>query len=298
MEFLTICPVCKNANIKTYNTVKDQFLSKEEFTISICESCKFLFTNPRPDQKKLINYYKSDDYISHGKSKSSLLEFIYNIVRNYSYSKKFQLINNHSVGKNILDIGCGTGEFLSYFQRKGWKTFGIEPATEPRNFAKTNFNLEIEDESSLDLLSSESFDVITMWHVLEHVMDIDQRISQIKRILKENGLLVFALPNYLSWDCKYYDSFWAAWDVPRHLSHFTYHTFQKLIQNHNLDLIKTIPMKFDAYYVSLLSEKYMGSSFPFLHAFKNGFKSNYYAKKHSNNYSSLIYLVKKRQIEN
>lgn len=298
MKHLTTCPVCKNEKINEFLIVKDHFLSKEEFTIFKCDLCEFLFTNPKPDPNELLNYYKSDDYVSHGKSKSLIIKLIYNTVRNYSLNKKHQLVDNHSFGHSILDVGCGTGDFLFYFKRKGWDTLGIEPATEPRHYGREKFNLVIEDESYLDLISLGSFDVVTMWHVLEHVSDIDQRIIQIKRILKNDGLLVFALPNYQSWDSKHYHSFWAAWDVPRHLSHFSQKSFQTLIQNHNLEIIKTVPMKFDSFYVSLLSEKYSGSLFSFWNALKNGLKSNYYAKKHFNNYSSLIYLVKKRLIEN
>jgi len=296
MEKLTSCPVCNNGEFIEYLTLRDHFLSKEEFKIVICESCSFLFTNPRPSEENLVNYYKSDDYISHGKSNSYLTGEIYNTIRRYSFFKKHQIIVNHSVGNTILDVGCGTGNFLDFFKQRGWKTIGIEPAQEPREVGKIKFDLKIFDESILDEFSPQYFDVITLWHVFEHVFDINKRISQLKRILKNKGILVFALPNVQSWDCKYYNSFWAAWDVPRHLSHFSQITFQKLMSIHDLSIIDTIPMKFDSFYVSLLSEKYEGKRYPFFNAFFKGLKSNLHAKHNSNNYSSLIFIVKKENI--
>lgn len=294
MVNLNLCPVCKNSEFESYLTVKDHFLSKEDFNIAHCKKCGFKFTNPRPENDNLVNYYISDDYISHGKSKSLVLENIYKIIRKYSIYKKHQLIVNHSVGNKILDVGCGTGEFLAYFKHKGWQTFGIEPSAYPREYGIKNFQLDVKDESGLSDFSSGNFDVITMWHVLEHVWDINDRIFQLLKILKNDGLLVFALPNSESWDCKHYNSYWAAWDVPRHLSHFSTSTFQKLMAHHNLDIIATIPMKFDSFYVSLLSEKYLGNKWFFITAFIKGFLSNHHAARNKKSYSSMIYLVKNK----
>ncbi len=294
MVNLNFCPVCKNSVFEPYLIVKDHFLSKEDFNIVICKKCGFKFTNPRPDEDNLINYYLSDDYISHGRSRSLIIENIYKIIRKYSFYKKHQLIVNQCVGKNILDVGCGTGEFLAYFQQKGWQTFGIEPSVSPREYAKSKLKLDVKDETGLNDFSSGYFDVITMWHVLEHVWNIDYKIHQLLKILKNDGLLVFALPNADSWDCKRYHSHWAAWDVPRHLSHFTTSTFQKFMNNYNLDIISTIPMKFDSFYVSLLSEKYLGNKWIFPRALLNGFLSNHHATKNNNSFSSMIYLVKNK----
>jgi 2-polyprenyl-3-methyl-5-hydroxy-6-metoxy-1,4-benzoquinol methylase len=206
------------------------------------------------------------------------------------------MITRHKSIGNILDIGCGTGEFLNFMNRVGWKTTGIEPAASPREFAKQQYNLNIFDENELDNLPTGGFDVITLWHVLEHVPDLNNRIDQIKRLLTKDGLLVVALPNCESWDAVFYQEHWAAWDVPRHFYHFSKSTFSLLMKNNELDIFSIYPMKFDAFYISLLSEKYKQGKPNFLNAFFNGLRSNFSANQKGNNYSSLIYLIKKQNI--
>jgi SAM-dependent methyltransferase len=203
------------------------------------------------------------------------------------------LITNFKLTGNILDIGCGTGEVLHFFNQKGWQTSGIEPAEKPRLFAQLNYGLMVYPEEHLDLFGAQSFDVITMWHVLEHVSNLNERIEQVKRLLKNDGILIIALPNVNSWDSGYYKEYWAAWDVPRHLYHFTQTSIRLLLSKHNLNLHETVPMKFDSYYVSLLSEKYKSGKTKLFRSTLNGFRSNINAKKNSNNYSSLIFLAKK-----
>jgi len=193
-----------------------------------------------------------------------------------------------------LDIGCATGEFLNYFKNNGWNCTGIEPAKDPRKYAIENFNLDVKAEEALDQLGPDTFDVITLWHVLEHVPNLNERLGQISKLLKPDGLLLIALPNHLSWDATYYKDFWAGFDVPRHLHHFSPDTVKLLLVKYNISIFDIKPMKFDAFYVSLLSEKYKTRSMKYLSAFCKGIKSNAAAKKNRNNYSSLIYLAKKQ----
>lgn len=291
---LKICPACHSKKIYKINTIPDHFLSKELFGIFECDQCHLLFTNPRPDSENLFRYYQSDEYLSHTSSKAGLFSFLYRSIRTVSIKKKYNLINNYKSGKNILDIGCGTGEFLKFFSDKNWNSCGIEPVKQAREFARKNYHLNVYDESKLNEFDPEYFDVISMWHVLEHVPDLTGRITQIKRLLRQDGILVFALPNIESWDALHYKNFWAAWDVPRHLYHFSQSSFNALMNKNNLEIISIKPMKFDAFYVSLLSEKYQSGKKNFLEAFINGIKSNNSANKNLNNYSSLVYLVKFR----
>ncbi len=294
MEHLIQCPVCDCERFSVKHKIMDHFLSKEEFKIVQCQQCGFLFTNPRPEKSESFKYYQSDEYLSHSKNKTGWLNFAYDAIRSIALRKKFDLINKHKSGSKILDIGCGTGEFLNLMKAKGWEAIGVEPAEHPREFAKTNFGLNVFDEDKLDKPVASGFDVITLWHVLEHVPDLNQRISQINRLLSDEGLLVVALPNVNSWDATHYKNFWAAWDVPRHLYHFSKETFDMLMKKHNLKIISIHPMKFDAYYISLLSEKYMYNRNRLFATFFNGFRSNISAKRNRNNYSSLIYFIKKQ----
>lgn len=292
MEKLNQCPICSSIEQFGFLKIADYFLTKEVFSIAKCNNCGFLFTNPRPSGSEISKYYQSQDYISHNTNNSNLFSKAYSIARNFSLRKKHSLISKLVKPGSILDIGCGTGEFLNFMRGKGWDTIGIEPAENPRNFARNIYSLEVYDEQELDFLSSGHFDVITLWHVLEHVPDLDQRLKQIKRLLSGGGVLLIALPNHESWDADYYKSYWAAWDVPRHLYHFSQQTINLLLDKNEFSLISAIPMKMDAYYISLLSEKYKVGKSSVFKAIYNGYRSNYSAKRNLNNYSSLIYLAK------
>ncbi len=296
MEQLNKCPVCGSNAFSHFKNVTDYFLTKEQFQIVKCEECGFLFTNPRPDHESISRYYQSDEYLSHSKSKKGLLSFIYDTVRNISLKKKYRLINQHKSSGKLLDIGCGTGEFLHHMKGMGWGVIGIEPAEQPRKFAADNYKIVVHDEEMIDKLPESNFDLITMWHVLEHVPDLNLRISQVKKLLAQDGLLLIALPNHRSWDAHHYGKYWAAWDVPRHFYHFNEQTFRLLAEKHHLEIISIRPMKFDAYYISLLSEKYKSNRTCLSAAFINGVRSNIAAKKNANNYSSIIFLLKSRNI--
>ncbi len=291
MEKITKCPICNGSDFSIHLELEDHFLSKEKFNIDKCSNCGFLLTNPRPEKDQLYNYYKSNEYISHTNNKKGFFNRIYQIVRNYTLSKKYKLISNYKSGESILDIGCATGEFLSVFKKNNWLTKGIEPDIKARNLAKENHGLEVFDETELDKIDETSIDVITMWHVLEHVPDINHRLLQLKNIIKKDGTIFIAVPNPESWDAQKYNKYWAAYDAPRHLYHFSQKAIKELAAKHSFKIIDTIPMKFDSYYVSLLSEKYQANSMRMFRAIISGFKSNRLAKKNNKNYSSLIYVL-------
>lgn len=296
MEELFKCPVCESNSLSITLTAKDYFFTQETFQIMKCNSCEFLFTNPRPNSTELNRYYQTDEYLSHATTKKTIISVIYSFLRSVSIKRKYSLISKIKLKGKILDIGCGTGEVLNYFNQKGWETLGIEPAETPRNFAVTNYGLSVFDESHLNNLQSASFDIITMWHVLEHVSELNERISQVKRILKNDGTLFIAVPNSKSWDAGHYKNFWAAWDLPRHLYHFSTISMTNLMTKHSLSIEKIHPMKFDSYYVSMLSEKYQSGKTNYIKSVLTGFRSNHSAKHHSCNYSSLIFQVKKKNI--
>jgi len=285
------CPICSNSNFTIYMRTKDYFFTQEEFTLSKCTNCNFVFTNPIPIN--LGKYYETPDYLSHNTGDNGIMGKLYSKLRKINIKRKFKLVNNYNPSGKILDIGCGTGELLQYFKQKNWSVSGIEPNTTARNFAKKNHKIEIWEEEMLETFSANSFDVISMWHVLEHVPDLHKRLSQIEKLLKKDGTIFIALPNLDSPDSKKYKKYWSAIDVPRHLYHFTKNTFEELISKHNMSLIHAEPMKFDSYYVSMLSEKYKKNSLYLPTAFINGFTSNFKASK-KNNYSSMIYVVKKK----
>ncbi|AEH00859.1 class I SAM-dependent methyltransferase [Lacinutrix sp. 5H-3-7-4] len=272
--------------------VKDYSVSGETFTLIHNNEFDYLETLPKPSLNKLPEYYKSEDYISHTNAKRNLFEKVYHQVRVYSLKKKVKLINSFNTeSKNILDFGCGTGAFLNEAQNQGWNITGIEPDEKARILANTQTNNAVLPSQDFNTLPEKSFDVITLWHVLEHIPDLQEKISQLKKLLKENGTLIIAVPNYNSFDAKHYKSFWAAFDVPRHLWHFSKKSITTLFAREKMKVVKIKPMLFDAFYVSLLSEKYKTSKMNPIKSFYTGLLSNFKAIR-SGEYSSLIYVIK------
>ena len=281
-----------NTSGTTYLTVKDHSVSGEQFELIYNEDYDMLQTVPQPKAKDLPNYYKSEDYISHTDSKRNLLESVYHIVRKRSLKQKLKLINSFNSGEKILlDIGCGTGDFLQTAQNDNWHITGIEPDENARKIANSKTNNAVFDISHLESLEANSFDVITLWHVFEHLPKLDMHIKLLKHLLKPNGTLVIAVPNFKSYDAQYYKQFWAAYDAPRHLWHFSKTSIVELFKKEGMALKGVLPMIFDAYYVSLLSEKYKSGFMNPFKAFWVGFRSNQKAKR-SKEYSSHIYLLK------
>ena len=279
-------------NRLTYLRVKDHSVSGEEFQLIFNEDTEILETFPAPNKDQLSKYYKSEDYISHTDSMRNLFERVYHLIRSRALKKKLRLINSFgNESKQLLDVGCGTGDFLKIALTDGWTVTGIEPNEQARKIANVKTNQNVFEIDHLDNLKEHTFDVITLWHVLEHLPKLDTHIQLFRKLLKQNGLLIIAVPNYKSYDAAHDKEFWAAYDVPRHLWHFSRKSINKLFQKENFTLIKTIPLIFDAYYVSLLSEKYKTGYMNPLKAFWVGLKSNYRAR-HNNDYSSLIYVLK------
>jgi 2-polyprenyl-3-methyl-5-hydroxy-6-metoxy-1,4-benzoquinol methylase len=255
------------------------------------ETLDMLITHPQPSLDILGKYYESADYISHTDSKRSLFEKAYHFVKNIALKNKLDLINSHQPSKGqILDIGAGTGEFLAVAGKDGWKTVGVEPSDKAKAIAKNKGVSFVEKTSELE---SHSFDVISMWHVLEHVPNLDEQIKELKRLLKPTGTLIVAVPNFKSFDAKHYGNFWAAYDVPIHFWHFSKKAIQLLFDKENMELQKVLPMKFDSFYVSLLSEKYKNGKMNYIKAFLIGLRSNIKAMKNME-YSSHIYIIKNK----
>ena len=279
-------------NKQTYLTAKDYSVSGEEFQLLYNSELDMLETFPQPKAENLSEYYKSEDYISHTDTKRNVLEYVYHSVRQIALNKKLKLIDSFSSeSKNLLDIGCGTGDFLEKAQKANWVITGIEPDENARKISNLKTNNAVFEIEHLAKLKPNSFDVITLWHVLEHLPNLEMHIALFKSLLKPNGTLVIAVPNFKSYDAKYYKNFWAAYDVPRHLWHFSRTSILELFKKEDIKLVKTLPMIFDAYYVSLLSEKYKSGFMNPFKAFWIGFRSNQKAKR-SHQYSSHIYLLK------
>lgn len=276
--------------MKLFLRTKDFTVSEENFELHYDSELEMLVTHPQP--ANIGSYYESDQYISHTDSRVTFIDRLYQWVKRYNIDKKTQLLDKQKVkGVKLLDFGAGTGDFLTAAKSKGFKISGVEPNEKARtNAAKKGIEL-VADVSELQ---EEGFDVITLWHVLEHLPDLDKQIERLQSLLNENGTLVIAVPNYKSFDAKYYGAYWAAYDVPRHLWHFSKTSIIRICDKHNMDVVSIKPMVFDAFYVSLLSEKYKGNKLFLINAFFIGMWSNikaYFSKE----YSSLIYIINKKK---
>jgi 2-polyprenyl-3-methyl-5-hydroxy-6-metoxy-1,4-benzoquinol methylase len=290
------CPVCNSDLIQEQLIAKDHTVSENNFSIWQCNNCTARFTQDVPAQDAIGVYYASDNYISHSDTKKGIINSLYHMVRKRTMvSKRKLVINETGIQQgSILDIGCGTGAFLNTMKDGGWKIAGIEPDTVARNKAAELYNIQPGEPAKLFELETGSFNAITMWHVLEHVHDLHAYIKQIETLLAPNGKLFIAVPNYTSKDAGIYKEHWAAYDVPRHLYHFSPQSMKNLLSQHGLKLAAVKPMWFDSFYVSMLSEQYRNGKGSIIKAFFNGFISNLKVLSDIKKCSSVIYLVSKR----
>lgn len=292
----TSCPVCKSSNIAEVLCAKDFTVSQKIFSIWQCNDCACRFTQNVPDTNAIGAYYQSSAYVSHSDTKKGLINKLYHTVRNYTVEQKRKLIEKVSSRKkaSLLDVGAGTGAFAAMMQKAGWNVTGLEPDATARENALKNHQLQLQTLDALFSFSDKQFDVITLWHVLEHVHQLHKYVETFYRLLKDDGTLIIAVPNYTSTDASTYKEFWAAYDVPRHLYHFSPASMQQLMQQHNFKIVEYKPMWFDSFYVAMLSEQYKTGRNNLVSAVWNGFASNIKAMSDVKKCSSVIYVMKKK----
>ena len=287
------CPVCESETITDCFVAEDYTVSHEIFSVWECSNCTHLFTQNIPAQNEIGKYYKSENYISHTDTQTGVINRLYHLVRKKTLNGKLHLIQKETdkqTGK-ILDIGCGTGAFLHHMKIAGWESTGLEPDEAARQKAKELYNISPQPSKELFNLPHHTYDAITMWHVLEHVHQLHGYVAQLKNLITESGSIFIAVPNYTSYDAQQYGNAWAAYDVPRHLYHFSPASMKNLVEQHGLTIKKIKPMWFDSFYVSMLSEKYKYGKSNLLKAFFIGFISNLKTILNKEKCSSLIYVV-------
>jgi 2-polyprenyl-3-methyl-5-hydroxy-6-metoxy-1,4-benzoquinol methylase len=298
LETLKQCPVCSGSQFVPYLKVKDHTVSGEEFSIVSCKQCGFLFTNPRPVAAHIGRYYQSADYISHHDEAQDLMSRIYNKVREHTTRKKLKLINKLVARKgDLLDMGCGTGYFLSKAKADGWWIAGTEPDEQARSVAWSRVGDNVFEGIAHPFFENKSYDVITLWHVMEHIHQLNETVEWLHDHLNSRGKLIVAVPNAESDDARKYQENWAAYDVPRHLYHFSKKSMTELAQRHGFTLERIMPMWFDAYYVGLLSTRYQRGKSHLPISFWNGTVSNWKGRpwrRPAPNTSSLIYILSKK----
>lgn len=286
------CLVCGSDSFEPFLVCKDYTVSQQNFNIVSCKSCGFKFTNPRPENSVIGDYYKAEEYVSHSNTTKGVVNKLYHSVRNYTLKQKLKLISSYVSRGTMLDYGCGTGMFLNVCKNDGWETYGMEPDDNARKMSiEKGLDVFSDKDKVSNRIADKKFNAITLWHVLEHVTDMEATLSFFKSKLNNDGVLIIAVPNHVSYDAQYYKEFWAAYDVPRHLHHFDINSMTSLVEKAGFKFQESKPMKFDSFYVSMLSEKYKTGSVNLVKAFLVGLTSNFKAKD-THSYSSTIYIFK------
>lgn len=290
------CPLCGASEFKPYLQCKDYYASKEDFQLVQCSSCGFVLTQDFPAEAEIGQYYNVPDYVSHSDTRKGIVNKLYHIARSFALKSKAKIVARHTDKTNgtLLDYGCGTGYFLNKMKHKGWRVTGIEKDDGARNYAKTKFNLNVQTHDYIFLILKKQKDVVTMWHVLEHIEKLNETMRQLHLILKDNGTAIIALPNRESYDANYYQDKWAAYDVPRHLWHFSPKDFELLANKHNFKVLEIKPMHFDAFYISMLSEKYKNTFAGTLVGLMKGGIFFLRSLTNKKKCSSLTYILKKK----
>jgi 2-polyprenyl-3-methyl-5-hydroxy-6-metoxy-1,4-benzoquinol methylase len=294
LDPLAHCPICGQSAFAPFLRAKDHTLTQETFTLCTCTTCGFCATSPRPGATTIARYYDSPNYISHSNAKAGAQARLYQWARKRAIRSKHQLIARSVPSGSILDMGCGTGEFLGYLKSRGYATSGIEPSLSAREQAIRNHGLFVVPNID-QIPAREQFQVITLWHVLEHVHDVPETLKKIHARLSPGGTLIIAVPDRDSWDARHYGEFWAAYDVPRHLSHFRRQDLTRALSTQGLQIKEVRGMWFDAPYVSMLSERYRGAS-PAIALMKGaliGGLSNLIAASTGRPTSSSLYIAQK-----
>jgi 2-polyprenyl-3-methyl-5-hydroxy-6-metoxy-1,4-benzoquinol methylase len=290
------CPICNKEDISNLLHTKDYALTGEDFQIIQCANCTLEYTDPAPNKESIAPYYNFPSYISHTDTKEGFVNKLYHKVRNHTLTQKTNWVQSLFTGHkgHILEVGAGTGAFADSMAKKGWKVTALEPDAASRQIALENYDIKLLPIEELFHLEPVRYEVITLWHVLEHVHDLNAYMKTFNSLLKPNGRLIIAVPNYTSYDAAFYKNYWAAYDVPRHLYHFSPLSMHYLVKKHKMSIVQKLPMWFDSFYVSLLSEKYKNSGMlGMMRAFFVGCISNLIAIRNADRGSSIIYEIKK-----
>ena len=291
------CPLCKSNAIKKRFTCIDKFATGEEFDIYECDNCGLAFTQNIPDEKEIGRYYESPSYISHSNTNKGFVNTVYHLVRMIMLRNKARLVERLTILKNgnILDYGAGTGYFARTMANRGWNVIAIEKSEKARELSLKEFGFKMQDTDALTDIKDKELDVVTMWHVMEHIQDPDKMWNELHRILDDTGIAIIAVPNSISYDAQRYKEHWAAYDVPRHLWHFTPSSIMRWGEKHGFMLEKQLTMPFDGFYISMLSEQNRGSRLHTIRGFWNGFKGWVAQSKRRSASSSIIYVFRKKR---
>ena len=245
------CIICENNESVDYLQLTDRLsILPTNYHLVQCQ-CSFVYLNPRPKIDNISSYYPSEKYDPHYMSNKSIWIKFYHFVQFFTLRWKYSKIPDIHRSRNLLDIGAGQGEFASFMSKRGWNVV-IQDA----NIDIIDKNIPHDYNFVKDLQQineSESFNVITLWHSLEHIHNIKDLYSQINRLLAPEGVLLIAVPNLQAPEKKSFGVKWAAYDAPRHLYHFHPDSIKRLCMKYDFKIVRKFSLFQDSPYNILLS---------------------------------------------
>ncbi len=295
MPDLHRCPACSANRIVDLFRARDYLVSGREYLIRRCEACGMGWTADPPPEEEAGGYYLSGEYISHTDRKKNFSDHLYHLARNYMLGRKHRLTTlvtgKHS--GSLLDVGSGTGYYAAYMKERGWQVSAIEPNDQAREYSASHFSLSVTTPDRIEDFATGSFDCITFWHVLEHLYEPGQWLNEVRRLLKDDGRCIIALPNFSSADAEWFGKRWAALDVPRHLWHFTPDALQKFVGARGFNCERIVPLPLDLFYISSLSYRNNGNRLPLARGVLTGLFIALRNLLRKEKASSLVYLISK-----
>ena len=245
------CIICSSESTSPFLMINDRLANiKEDFQLVKCE-CGLVYLNPRPKFENIKKFYQSHEYDPHKNLKNNFRDKTYKIVQKLTLKWKHKIITSFITTGALLDIGGGRGAFAKFMKEKGWEV------TLQENFGKIDKRINglhhIKKLEELDC--SDKFDVITLWHSLEHIHDIHALFNKINKFLNPVGILLIAVPNINAPERKFYNKNWAPYDAPRHLYHFNLSSLTLLCSNYGYEIVQKFSLYQDTPYNILLSIK-------------------------------------------
>ena len=245
----THCIICSSKYASSFISLNDRLSnSSKKYNLLKC-ICGFIYLNPRPDIGEINHYYKLDNYDPHKESFNSFWNTAYHYVQKVTLNWKYRIITKYIKKGSLLDIGGGKGEFAQFINKKGWDVTFQDNMTDLNR--RENNSFFVRELSNVN--STKRFDVITLWHSLEHIHNIKYLFDSINNMLKDSGILIIAVPNMNAPERKFYKYTWAPYDAPRHLYHFNLDSLNKLCQNKGYYIMSKYSLYQDIPYNVILS---------------------------------------------
>ena len=224
MNSVLSCNICLSPD-------RELYCRKESIDVFRCRTCGLIYVSDIKSDKDIEEHYSKEYFEIYLETEPIHLR--------KRFKKRIKEIKKIRVSGALLDVGCGVGSFLRLAHAEGYETSGVELSHYAAEYARSNFGLSVfNGELKNAGFASETFDIITLWHVLEHVSDPKKFLVQVNRLLKKNGLLVIEVPNIRSIAATISLMNWELMAPKEHLFYFNSYTLKKLLQDTGFSILK------------------------------------------------------------